>query len=360
MTRLAVCSLVLPLHLLLAACPETPPPVVAEGEGEAGEGEGEGADACQPIELGPVTFTFQDDVSTHYQAEVLTELDTGAPDFLVLQFFNYNERIGDLGAGTFALDDAPNQNYGGCHECLLVFADQIDELSTPGRVFFQSAGAITVEKNPREALDLVGRIAGLELVESTIGGEALESEPVPGGLCLSVGDVELDVKFVPATWTCDDDAYNAGDGVCDCDCGGVDVDCYAEAPTTSITGCAAEQICVLGACQLPCDVLAGEGCAVGAGTCGYGDPDDFCQQGIVDPAALGASCGTNFERFTCAVTGTLPAGMCDYDPDGDGVRFCKPVCGGVADCEAGQECVSLIGGVGPGAGRGYCDVPAGG
>ena len=44
-----------------------------------------------------------------------------------------------------------------------------------------------------------------------------------------VADIDLDLRYVPANWTCDPDRYDAGDGICDCDCtASDDADCTAD------------------------------------------------------------------------------------------------------------------------------------
>lgn len=323
-----------------------------------GEGEAEGEGECLTATLGPVTFNFQDDVSTHHRASLGTGLDGAGPDFLVLQFFNYNERIGALGAGTFPLDADPNDNYGHCAECILAFTDQVTPTSTPARVFFQSEGTITVEKNPREGIDLFGRIEDLVLVETTIGGDALESAPVPGGDCLAVGDVDLEVKFVPDGWTCAPELYNAGDRVCDCDCGVIDTDCFPNfdgPPPETILGCEANETCTIEGCRATCDAFAGERCPNAADVCSFAEPVDYCVgEGAIDPAALGEACTNDFFRQWCAVENTIPLGVCDYDLDGDGARFCHPRCTTDADCAQGEVCNRVV--YGGDDARGNCDV----
>jgi hypothetical protein len=341
----------------LAGCPG--PRNIAEGEGE-GEGELE----CLTATLGPVTLSYQDDVSTHYEAPITSGLDGAASDYLVLQFFNYNERIGDLGVGTFPLDDATNDNYGHCAECLLVFADQIGPNTAPARVFFQSEGTITTERNPREELDLYGAIEGLVLIESTIGGDALESAPVPGGDCLVIGDVELAVHAVPPEWTCAGEAYNAHDGVCDCDCGVIDPDCFpnfGDPPPTETTGCEAAQACTVFGCRDTCDAFAGTACPSGGDVCVFAEPTDFCEDGLVvgDPAQLGEACSDDPEDFAqmwCALAGTIPFGVCDYDLDGDGTRTCRARCTSAADCGPDEDCIGVAY-ADDGSARGYCDAP---
>lgn len=341
----------LAMAALLCAC--APPPVSGDDDGGVVDA---GGDGCLTATLGPVTFNFQDDVSTHYQAEITSELDGAlAPDFLVLQFFNYNERIGDLGVGTFPLDDGTNDNYGHCAECFMVFTDQPDANGVPARVFFQSGGTLTVERNPREGGDLIGRIDDLVLVESTIGGEDLASAPVPGGDCLVLGDVELDVKFVPQGWTCAPELYNAGDGVCDCACGTVDVDCFpATGAPTSTVGCGAEQVCTVFGCRDTCDAFAGDACPQATEVCAFFEPVDTCApQTEMDPAAIGETCTDDFMRQWCAVEGTIPMGYCDFDADGDGTRTCRPRCDDASDCTAPDTCVPVVYDD-EGGHRGYC------
>ena len=304
-----------------------------------------------------MTLSFQDDVSTHYQAELTTQLDTAVPDYLVLQFFNYNERIGDLGAGTFPLDDETNDNYGHCAECLLVFTDQLTTTSVPERTFFQSGGTIQLERNPRETLDLIGRIEDLVLVESTIGGEALESAPVPGGDCLRIGDVELNLKYVPEGWTCAPELFNAGDGVCDCACGVPDTDCFPNfegPPPTTTVGCGPAQICTVEGCRDTCDAFAGEGCPSATDVCALAAPSDYCMdQSAMDPAGLGEPCSDDWARSWCAVDNTIPLGVCDLDFDEDGTRYCRPRCASDGDCAAGESCVAVV--YSDDGNRGYCD-----
>ena len=80
---------------------------------------------------------------------------------------------------------------------------------------------------------------------------------------------------VPETWTCDDDSYDAGDGVCDCDCGAYDPDC-------------GDAGALVNGCANPDDTCNGAGlCVPAAWTC---DPDVYrsdvacdCACGVQDP-----------------------------------------------------------------------------
>lgn len=336
---------------------------------EVAEGEGEGEAACTRVGVGPVTFGFQDDVSTHFEARLTTSLGTPVFDHLVFQFFNYNERVGDSGIGTFALNDEINDNYGHCAECLLVFVDQLEPNDTPTKVFFQSAGSITLTANPRDTASFFGNVRGLKLVETTIGGETLESTPVPGGACLIVDDMDVDLRFVPAGWTCDPALYNSDDGVCDCDCGAIDADCFVDfgAPPPAVTnGCDEGQACIAKfnpdftsepVCTDTCDALAGVGC-VGAAVCAVGEPQDLCETdpARVDAAVVGATCSADTNRYLCAVVDGIATGLCNNgDVETGANRECRPLCGSAADCDVGEFCYTIVGGSDDGSGKGWCE-----
>ena len=347
----------------LSACtPRTP--VIAEGEGD-GEGEGD----CIPVTVGDVRFGFQDDVSTRFEAQLTTQLGTPVLDHLVFQFFNYNERTGDAGIGTFDLSDELNDNYGYCKECLLVFVDQLEANDIPTKLFFQSEGTITLTANPRETAGMFGNLRGLKLVESTIGGETSESAPVPGGGCLVLEDIDFDLRFVPAGWTCAPELYDGKDGVCECDCGEADADCFvdfgAPAPPV-INGCEAGQTCLAKFipnvssepfCADTCDAFAGVGCDGGA-VCAIAEPQDICETdvGRVDLATVGESCTDDVKRYLCGVVDGVATGLCNNGDVDTGLnRECRPLCGRAADCGVDEFCYTIVGGSLDGEGKGWCE-----
>lgn len=53
---------------------------------------------------------------------------------------------------------------------------------------------------------------------------------------------------VPATWTCEDAAWNDGT-TCDCDCGAPDPDCADD--QLAVVGCEGEEVCAGGSCVVP-------------------------------------------------------------------------------------------------------------
>ena len=62
------------------------------------------------------------------------------------------------------------------------------------------------------------------------------------GVCVDdrPGEPESEPEGVPASWECDEEFYDAGDG-CDCDCGAYDLDC--DDPTQQIFNCGPGEIC---------------------------------------------------------------------------------------------------------------------
>jgi hypothetical protein len=338
------------------SCPGTMVP----GEPDAGEGDaGAAPDDCVLIEVGDITLDVQQDVQTIYSAPLTTNIGGGVPDYLVFNFVNYNERFGVAGAGTFSLAEAPNDNRGTCPECVSVFQDQLTETSVPEAVFFQRAGSITLDVNPRTQV-LEGSLEGLVLEEVTIDGATLTSTPVPGGRCLRLADLALDYRFVPPAWTCDPALYQSG-GECNCDCGAPDPDCSCDpfanpdCPAVIEDDCADGTACTVNGCLAVCDPFSAPTvpCGVGQlcvfdGTAGPVCIDDGDER--LNGAALGETCqGLDLLIEYCAVDGTVPAGVCD-----DLTGVCRPVCGpGPAGCPDGERCYTIAGG-GPGEGYGFC------
>lgn len=318
---------------------------------------GTGAAACRAITFGDVGLDVQFDVETVYSAPLQTGLGSDALDFLVFNFVNYNERFGPGAVGTFSLSEPPNDNRGTCPECVSVFVDQLTESSEPDQVFFQSAGSIALETDPRSGI-FRGRVVGLELVEVTIDGLTLESTPVPGGECLRVEDFDVDYAYVPDEWTCDPALYASG-GVCNCDCGAYDPDCFCDGlanpdcPAEIEDDCGDGTVCTVEGCKASCDIFADPPLPCAAGElCAFDTAGQVCVSapGRVNAAALGETCaGDSVMVQYCDVENTLPKGVCD-DLDGT----CRPVCFGMDLCPAEETCFTIAGGGPENGGMGYC------
>lgn len=320
----------------------------AEGPDAGGAGE------CTLVEFDEIALDAARDVETIYSARLTTNIGAAVPDFLVFNFVNFNSRFGVMGAGTFSLSEPPNDNRGTCPDCISVFEDQVTPNAPPARVFFQSAGEIQLDVNPRTQV-FRGRVAGLELIEVTLDG-TLSSTPVPNGQCLRVADFEVDYTFVPATWTCDPALFNAGDFMCNCDCGAPDPDCFCDpfmdpnCPQEIPDDCPMGTTCTNQGCVSGCDPFADPvaGCPDGQ-LCVFDVAGPVCQppEGRVNAAQLGQTCeGLDLLIEYCGIDGSnVPRGVCD---DFDSV--CKPICDtGDNQCtEAGEECFTFSGGGGPG------------
>jgi len=316
---------------------------------------------CTPIhldDLEPVVLDGQDDVSTSYSLKLKTNLGAPLADYLVLQFINYNERIGDLAVGTFPLDQGADTSFGTCPECVGLWLDQATPSAPVGTILFQSAGTIRLDLDPRTRR-LKGRLDGVRFREIQIDEETLASTFVDGGACAYLTDVlDFDYKWVPPEWRCVPATYNAGDG-CDCDCGAIDPDCYPiDAPRgVASSDCDAGTLCYDGVCTATCSNAAPVvACATGQ-VCTPEWPDDVCQprQSKVSSVHLGQPCsGTS--AYLCEPANTNVQGICGDDDQ----RTCEPLCSSRADCDADQYCYTIAGGA-DGGGKGYCHdgVPPG-
>jgi len=316
-------------------------------------------DECERLDVGALQFDVQQDVQTIFSAPLVSSLgDADVPDHLVFHFVNFNERVGPLGAGEFALDDAPNDNRSTCAECVSIFEDQLTDSSVPQAVFFQREGRITLDVNPRTRI-LQGRLEGVVLEEVTIDGATLESVPVENGRCFTLDDLDLNARYLPDSWTCDAASYQGNDG-CQCDCGAPDPDCFCDpfqnpdCPPVIEDDCDDGATCIDGVCRSSCDpfALPTEPCANDDDLCVFSYDGPVCEpaNGRINPAPLGAEClGLGIVVEYCGVVNTIPTGVCD-----DLTNVCRPLCGPAPnDCGDGQSCYTIAGG-GPGNGWGFC------
>lgn len=116
-------------------------------------------------------------------------LGGGGPD--VLQF----EFLGDT-TGVVDLSLPPNENYGTCEDCVVVFQD-----SGPNEVtYFLTQGSIDIDPAsvPSNG-DVSFTATNIRLVEVTIDDLTFESTPVPGGGCLDLASAGGDFFSVPGT-----------------------------------------------------------------------------------------------------------------------------------------------------------------
>lgn len=352
--------------LLVGACEDrleqqdasVPDARTIDGGADLGAEAPDAGGGCLSASIEMVGLDAQQDVQTIYSARLSTNLEANIPDLLVFNFININERFGPMALGTFSLSDAPNDNRGTCAECLSIFVDQVTPNSPPTKVFFQSAGSIRVDADPRTRV-FKGRVSGLVLVEVTIDPGTLESTPVPDGQCVEVDDFDVDFKFIPPQWSCAPELYQSG-GMCNCDCGAPDPDCSCDpfanpnCPPVIEDDCPQGTVCTSQGCQASCDPFStpaqgcsqGELCAISAG-----EPSCIPADDRVNGAQLGQTCeGLGILVEYCAVSNTVPAGVCD-DID----SLCRPLCASPADCGPQEQCYTFSGAYG------YCrpggDIP---
>lgn len=324
---------------------------------DAGD-DGGGIDAGRCVAATVTSFALDnyDDVSVRYRARIQPELDGQAFDLYVEM-----NRYGDTEyVGTFPLGGTgPDGNFGSCAHCVAAFYG-----TTIAHGYFADAGTLELRADPFTLeLDMV--LEGARLIEVTIGGPTLMSTPVPGGDCITLSRIEVDVTFPPPGWTCP--LERMGDGeTCDCRCGAFDPDCFEDLP---IAGCMGSQLCLprlaggipVGACVDDCDRDEGVMCPAG-GVCVDDWADDICTPDIdlVDRSAdIGEVCRP--DARWCAVTAASPGpgvseGYCDLER---GDRICRPRCHADTDCDAAaaEVCVP-VGATSDGMGGeepfGYC------
>jgi hypothetical protein len=147
--------------------------------------------------------------------------------------------------GTFDLSDGLQSNYQTCGVCVVAYSN--DPAGGLARAFFQKSGTVRVDADPISAEHLTGQLTYVKLQEVTIDLGTYVSTPVPGGACLQINALPVDVGVAPRAWTCGDDTFDDG-AVCDCECGAYDPDCAIQ--NAPVDGCgASDQVCVNATCR---------------------------------------------------------------------------------------------------------------
>jgi hypothetical protein len=354
MTRLR--SIALVSMLLAHGCGEATP------EGDAGTDAGRmdassphdaGTDAgggCTPVTVGSWSLALMDDVSIRYRARIVPDVG-GEPWDLYLEFIRYDVPY----VGEFTLGSGMDANYGGCAHCVVAwYGTALDH------AFFARSGTLLVRDDPfSQHLDATLRDVVLE--EVTIGGEALESTPVPGGICLALAETVVMETFPSAGWTCPTEHFDDGE-TCHCGCGAHDPDCGYQCslppdpgcdPTPlPIANCNEGDLCTWeGVCAAACDHADRTACD--AGICAFSHDGDRCfleADPLLDDAAIGETC-EDFALYCAVDAEGFAMGLCDADAD----WLCRPTCESEDDCTVeGDTCWTLFVDPATGVGQGYC------
>lgn len=134
---------------------------------------------CAPIVV-PTTGTLLQSDSGLWKYGLFgdgsTDLGFGGPqpDLFPIELYS------DGSAGTFDLGAGIDSNYSTCSHCVLIYRDIQGDV--PGKVFYQSAGTLTLNQ-PAGAATLDFSVSGLHLVEVTLDPNTFASTPVPDGEC---------------------------------------------------------------------------------------------------------------------------------------------------------------------------------
>jgi hypothetical protein len=292
-----------------------------------------------------------DDVSIAYVARIRPDVDR-APWDLHLEFNRYATEY----VGEFPLGEGDDANYGSCARCVIAFYATSREHG-----FLAREGTLVLRRDPfSHWMDATLRDVVLE--EVTIGGDALESTPVPGGACLALAETDVSGAFPPPGWRCAPEQYGEGEA-CNCSCGLWDPDCGERCPLPPdpscdptplpIAGCD-DGICTYeGECVARCDHADRTPCT--SGVCSFSDQGDRCfDASVADAASLGENCANDGTTFLCAVDDEgFAMGLCDPDSEG----LCRPTCESDADCTEPETCFTLYFDPATETGKGYCAVP---
>lgn len=276
-----------------------------------------------------------DDTGATWSGPLMVDAGTGGDVIINFEFYPGGSLSGpiDLAAGV-------NANYATCAACIRVSALNAagDEVA---KTFFQDGGTMTLTENPLTSLKMIGTATDVTLIEVTVDPDTFTSTLVPGGVCLSLGTINLNADAVPADWTCPKAAFDDGT-TCNCACGAHDPDC--DVATAPVAGCTGTQTCSSSdTCIDVCNVLSTPPVGCPTGACGYSSAtQDICYTAptAVDPAVLGGTCASA-TPLLCAVVNTVGTGLCDnFEGDDKG---CRKACDAAADCTAGQVCAGIIG-----------------
>lgn len=110
-------------------------------------------------------------------------------DPVVLMAFFQDMETGAITAGTYNLAAGDNANYKTCTECVLVYADYVEEEGY-AKTYYQQSGTLKVD-----AVDDSNNIKGsinAVLVQVTIDENDYTSTPVEGGSCLEIETANFD------------------------------------------------------------------------------------------------------------------------------------------------------------------------
>jgi hypothetical protein len=115
----------------------------------------------------------------------------GAPPFDQLQVEFYNNPPG--GVGTFDFATAPNDNYGTCVACPLLYVDATQ--TGAGGFYYATAGTLEITAQPiaNDVSQSAGTFTGVQLREVTLDQTTFQSTLVPGGDCVSIPDGTFDL-----------------------------------------------------------------------------------------------------------------------------------------------------------------------
>lgn len=213
-----------------------------EPPSEGGEGGRVEPPGCEQFTVGEIVdFNLEDDgtfASAVYKYAV-SNLGSSLDDAIQFEFYDDDDDLDGELTGTFALGDDIDQNYETCARCVRVFQDA--DSTALVKTYFPISGTVTIDDTSRQMLGTpLVDYSDVTLVEVTIDETTNVSTPVIGGDCIHLDAYHQDPPAIPAEWTCPVDFYYDAD--CDCGCGAYDPSCSASYPNVC-SFCALEGGC---------------------------------------------------------------------------------------------------------------------
>lgn len=312
------------------------------GGGEQG-GEGAGYEGpCTPLSVGDTSIYFGSFARIGLQAPVLPVVPELARTRITMELYE-DEMLPMIEPGSFQFSDAPDDNYGTCHHCVLLVA--YDLAGMPKRAFYPQNGSMQIDALSTDLFsEVVGSASGMELVEVVQEPDFTWHE-LEGGECFYVPSWVFDTRVVDGG-KCEsaEECPNEAVQICEpltATCGPAQCSLTGDPPY-----CGAEQVCLsqlfdpdqtvsgaaVGACYDTCNPTNIGSCGDGSVCRPLGPTQDLGVCYRSGTATIGAFCTPRDISTECEVGAVCTgepgecARICDFlTPDSgcDEERYCS-------------------------------------
>lgn len=295
---------------------------------DGGGGQGAGYEGpCTPLSVGDTSIFFGSFARLGLQAPVLPVVPGLARTRLTMELYE-DETLPMIEPGSFPFSEAPDDNYGTCHHCVLLVA--YDLAGMPKRAFYPKNGSLDIDALSTELFsEVVGRARGMELVEVVQEPDFTWHE-LEGGDCYYVPDWAFDTRVVDGG-ACEsaEQCPNEAAQICEpltATCGPAQCSLTGDPPF-----CTGDQVCLsqlfdpdqtvsgaaVGACYDTCDATDIGSCGDGSVCRPLGPTQDLGVCYRSGTAAIGSECTARDISTECEV-----GAVCTGEP-GECARICS-------------------------------------